>query len=93
MLGGSIYWAEDRERRAKFDKLLAEKLHLEKRDAWLKELEARELEEDELRKRAERARQRNVRDRSLQLPQDSLSAENSSTGIVDAVKNSALGKP
>ena len=87
MLGGSIYWAEDRERRAKFDKLLAEKIHLEKRDAWLKELEARELEEEELRRRAERARQRNSREKSRQAPQDSLS-----TGVVDKAKDLAFGK-
>lgn len=56
MCVGSIYWAEDREKRKKWDKMLAEKIRLEKRQAWIKELEARDREDEELQRKKEAAR-------------------------------------
>lgn len=50
MLGGSFYWESDRARRRQFDQLSEEKRKQERREAWLRELEARDKEEDDLRR-------------------------------------------
>lgn len=50
MVAGSAYWESDRAKRKKFDELTDEKKRQEKRDAWIKELEAREEEEEEMRR-------------------------------------------
>ncbi|KAI9888012.1 MAG: Respiratory supercomplex factor 1, mitochondrial [Watsoniomyces obsoletus] len=51
MLVGSLYWSQDREKRAKYDKKLKEQIALEKREAWIKELEYRDQEEQEMQRR------------------------------------------
>ena len=56
---GSIYWKEDREKRKYYEGLLGQKRAQEKKDAWIRELEARDLEETE--ERARRARRREAR--------------------------------
>lgn len=50
MLGGSFYWESDRVKRQKYDQLSEEKRKQERREAWLRELEARDKEEDDLRR-------------------------------------------
>lgn len=52
---GAIYWKEDREKRKMYQGLLGEKRAREKKEAWIRELEARDREEEvERRKRAAR---------------------------------------
>lgn len=48
---GSLYWSGDRNKRKEFEAALAEKKRLERRDKWLKELEARDEEEKAYRAR------------------------------------------
>lgn len=50
MVAGSFYWEGDRAKRRQYDELSEEKRKQERREAWVKELEARDQEEDELRK-------------------------------------------
>lgn len=54
MVGGSVYWEGDREKRQQFDKLVEEKKKKEKHEAWIKELEIRDEEEQELRRMRDR---------------------------------------
>ena len=49
MVAGSVYWQTDRQKRKEFDKAVADRNAQEKRDAWVRELEARDEEEKELR--------------------------------------------
>lgn len=50
MVGGSVYWESDRQKRREYEGLLEEKKKKEKHEAWIRELEIREEEEQELRK-------------------------------------------
>lgn len=54
MVGGSAYWESDRAKRKQYEGLLDDKKRQEKRDAWIKELEARDAEEEELRRMRDR---------------------------------------
>ncbi|PBP26817.1 hypothetical protein BUE80_DR002249 [Diplocarpon rosae] len=54
MVGGSMYWQTDRQKRKEFDEVVAEKKAKEKNEAWIRELEARDAEEKEI--KAERQR-------------------------------------
>ncbi|KAL2074031.1 hypothetical protein VTL71DRAFT_7809 [Oculimacula yallundae] len=56
MIGGSMYWQTDRQKRKEYDVVVAEKKAKEKNALWIKELEARDEEEKEL--KAERTRRR-----------------------------------
>merc|ERR1712093_605183 len=47
MIGGSMYWQTDRQKRKEYDVVIAEKKAKEKNEAWIKELEARDEEEKE----------------------------------------------
>merc|ERR1712000_627595 len=44
MIGGSMYWQTDRQKRKEYDVVIAEKKAKEKNEAWIKELEARDEE-------------------------------------------------
>lgn len=50
VVGGSMYWETDREKRKQYDALVREKRNKEKHEAWLRELEVRDQEEQDLRK-------------------------------------------
>lgn len=56
---GSVYWKEDRDKRKHYTGLLAEKRAQEKRDAWIRELEARDREDAV--EREKKGRRREVR--------------------------------
>jgi hypothetical protein len=56
LTAGSFYYGKEREKRKEFEGVLAEKKALEKRDAWIRELEARDQEEKELLEKKRRAR-------------------------------------
>ena len=51
MYAGSKYYAKDREKRKEWQGALADKKNAEKRDKWIKELEARDREDNEARER------------------------------------------
>ena len=51
MLAGSFYYNSDRILRKEYDKLVQERKAQEKRDAWIRELEARDREERDWRER------------------------------------------
>ncbi|EOD44644.1 putative mitochondrial hypoxia responsive domain protein [Neofusicoccum parvum UCRNP2] len=57
MAAGSMYWQEDREKRKEYDTLQQQKKAQEKRDAWLRELEARDEEDKAFKAKVERRRQ------------------------------------
>ncbi|THX06240.1 hypothetical protein D6D18_02922 [Aureobasidium pullulans] len=48
MVAGSAYWEKDRNKRKEYNDLVDEKKKKDKRDAWIKELEARDDEEKEI---------------------------------------------
>lgn len=54
MLVGSMYWQKDREKRKEFEGVVAERQRAEKREKWLRELEARDEEEKVFRAMMER---------------------------------------
>ncbi|KAF2140893.1 uncharacterized protein K452DRAFT_251677 [Aplosporella prunicola CBS 121167] len=58
MYVGSMYWKEDREKRKEYENLSEEKKRLEKRDAWIRELEARDEEDKAMRAKMEKLKQR-----------------------------------
>jgi hypothetical protein len=55
---GSIFYRDERMQRKKFEKTLEDKKNAEKRDKWIKELEARDKEDQEWRDRFEGVRGR-----------------------------------
>lgn len=57
MAAGSMYWQEDREKRKEYDTLQQQKKAQEKRDAWLRELEARDEEDKAMKAKIEKRRQ------------------------------------
>lgn len=52
-MAGSIFYKDERMQRKKFEKTLEDKKNAEKRDKWIKELEARDKEDQEWRGRFE----------------------------------------
>lgn len=58
MVGGGMYYTEDREKRKELWKLEQQKLAEEKRAKWIKELEARDEEEQALRETLDKRRKR-----------------------------------
>jgi hypothetical protein len=53
LVAGSIFYKDERMQRKKFEKILEDKKAAEKRDKWIKELEARDKEDQEWRSRFE----------------------------------------
>jgi D-alanyl-D-alanine carboxypeptidase len=51
IVAGSAYYRDDRDKRAKYDKVLKEQIAKEKQERWLTELEARDEEDREIRDR------------------------------------------
>jgi hypothetical protein len=58
MAAGSMYWQKDREKRKEYEKLQAEQQRVEKREAWLRELEARDEEQKAMRAKMQKRRER-----------------------------------
>ncbi|KAK5049441.1 hypothetical protein LTR84_004370 [Exophiala bonariae] len=55
LVAGSIFYKDERMRRKQFDTALEEKKNAEKRDKWIRELEARDQEDKEWRDKIENA--------------------------------------
>ncbi|KAJ4374333.1 Respiratory supercomplex factor 1, mitochondrial [Neocucurbitaria cava] len=45
LVGGNLYWQKDRVKRKDYEKMVAERERIEKRDRWLRELEMRDEED------------------------------------------------
>lgn len=58
MVGGGMYYAEDRNKRKELDKLKQQQEAEEKRQKWIKELEARDEEEKALQEMMDKKRKR-----------------------------------
>jgi hypothetical protein len=80
MVAGSYYWESDRTKRKEYDKLQAEKVRIEKRNAWIRELEAR----DEENKAADKARaeRRLIKQRAAKEAQEKAAAQEEARQIV-----------
>lgn len=70
-----MYWKEDREKRKHYQGLLAEKRAQEKREAWIKELEARD-EEDRLEREKRQKRKEIRRQQALQREEEANASDN-----------------
>lgn len=57
LVAGSIFYKDERQRRKHFDTAIEEKKNAEKRDKWIRELEARDQEDKDWRERIENASQ------------------------------------
>lgn len=57
LVAGSIFYKDERTRRKHFDTAIEEKKSAEKRDKWIRELEARDQEDKDWRERIENAGQ------------------------------------
>lgn len=57
LVAGNAYWQKDRSKRKDYNKLVAEKQALEKRDRWLRELEMRDEEEKAWQARVNQAKE------------------------------------
>ena len=62
MLAGSFYYNSDRILRKEYNKVVQERKAQEKRNAWIKELEARDLEEKEWRGKVAKVREKQKED-------------------------------
>ncbi|ORY09205.1 mitochondrial hypoxia responsive domain-containing protein [Clohesyomyces aquaticus] len=51
LVAGNSYWQKDRVKRKEYDKLVAERDRMDKRERWLKELEARDEEDKAFKER------------------------------------------
>lgn len=76
MVGGSAYWETDRKKRNQYNELITDAQKKEKRDAWLKELEARDEEEQELKRVKERLIQGRVAEKQNLSERENRAVEN-----------------
>ena len=58
MIGGSYYYAEERDKRKVFESAIAQKKAMEKKERWIKELEARDEEDRQIRAKKEAEKKR-----------------------------------
>lgn len=93
---GSVYWKEDRDKRKHYSGLLAEKRAQEKKDAWIRELEARDREDSEEREKKERRRALRKAEREKAEAEgvvESNDAVKLNSGLPDADIRSLVGGP
>jgi Flp pilus assembly protein TadB len=62
LCAGNAYWQEDRTKRKEYNKLMKEKERIEKRERWLRELEARDEEDKAFKERLRRRRGESVQE-------------------------------
>ncbi|KAK6580847.1 hypothetical protein PZA11_006335 [Diplocarpon coronariae] len=98
IVGGSMYWQTDREKRKEFDDVVAERKAKEKNEAWIRELEIRDAEEKELKAERQRRIDRLEKRRKSIEKKDPAPSEEGKTlakedkkGIVDAIVESSNG--
>ena len=89
MLGGSYYYNADRLKRKEYTDLVKQKKAQEKREAWIRELEARDQEDKEWREKLGRVRdfKREEAERdALEEKKRRDARSDDGRGIIDAVK-------
>lgn len=96
MVGGSMYYEKDREKRKQMDGVIKERTALEKREKWIKELEAREKEDREweerqVRKQRDRREREKARDRAEVENAKVTSREMTGSENVDGAVGKDLG--
>jgi len=85
---GSIYWKEDRDKRKHYQGLLGEKRAKEKKEAWLRELEARDRE-DELERQSRRARRESRRGIEAMPPSEDDAGTQAVAAVNGGTQNSS----
>ena len=86
-MAGSVYWSGDREKRAEFDGVVAERKALEKKEAWIRELEARDREDKEWKSRREEVRKAVVENREREKLGESPTSVGASKCIVEELED------
>ena len=89
MVGGSYYYNSDRLRRKEFNDLIKQKKAKEKKDAWIRELEARDLEDREWREKLGKVRDAQREEQEREALEEMKRREGRSDdgrGVLDAVK-------
>ncbi|CAD0110295.1 unnamed protein product, partial [Aureobasidium uvarum] len=96
MVAGSAYWEKDRKKRTEYNDLLEEKKKKDKRDAWIRELEARDDEEKEIAAMKKRLAEARSAERKRLSEGDARAAESNiqsdTTGIVRSVLEPGEGR-
>ena len=89
MLGGSWYYNADRLKRKEFTDLIAKRKAQEKREAWIRELEARDLEDKEWRAKLGKvrdAKREEAEREALEEKQRRDAKSDDGKGIIETVK-------
>lgn len=84
MVGGSYYYAEERKKRKVFDETVAERKSMERKEAWIRELEIRDQEEKALQAKKDAV----AKTRAEKLAKSALeTADTRRLGVIEAVKD------
>ena len=95
MVAGSAYWEKDRKKRTEYNDLLEEKKKKDKRDAWIRELEARDDEDKAfaaMNKRLAEARTEKKRLSEADARAAETKIQSDTTGIVRSVLEPGEGR-
>ena len=86
MVAGSYYYAEEREKRKTFESAVSERKAVEKKEAWIRELEARDQEEKDFLAMREAARKAKDERSAAPAVVDKDDTQPKRPGVLDAVK-------
>lgn len=86
MLGGSFYYNSDRLKRKEYTDLVKQKKQQEKRDAWIRELEARDLEDKAWREKLGRVRDVKREEAEKAAIEELRRRDDDGKGVIEAVK-------
>lgn len=86
MLGGSFYYNSDRLKRKEYTDLIKQKKQQEKRDAWIRELEARDLEDKAWREKLGRVRDVKRDEAEKAAMEEMKRRSDDGKGVIEAVK-------
>jgi hypothetical protein len=96
MVAGSAYWEKDRKKRTEYNDLVEEKKKKDKRDAWIRELEARDDEDKAFAAMNKRLAEARSAERKRLSEPDARAAEtkiqSDTTGIVRSVLEPGEGR-
>lgn len=84
MIGGAIYYNADRFKRAEYQKMLKKQKEQEKKEKWIRELEAREIEDREWRAKLSKARTAEKEAEEVRLVQEKKARD--SAPVTDAIR-------
>ncbi|CZT49434.1 related to Respiratory supercomplex factor 1, mitochondrial [Rhynchosporium secalis] len=93
MIGGSMYWQTDRQKRKEYDVVVAEKKAKEKNALWIRELEVRDEEEKELKREMERRRERSERRKGGEAKKEQATqgGEGEKKGVLEKIVDEGKG--